>query len=79
MTKQELNRDVKRLWNNHLKCDNYDQIEKTVIPEFKRLYGADKDFKYLNRDNILRIMVLNRKYNIIPFHRFGLMIDENNL
>ncbi len=83
MTNQELNRDIKRLWNkveslvtNGTNNDTYFTIvEKEIKPEFIRLYNADREFKALNRQNILILLKLNLRYRIVPLHAFGLFIE----
>lgn len=82
MVKTELNRFWKLLYKRHQnnksrKDDWYEWIETTFKPEFRRLYFADKEFKDLNANSIKIAIVLNRKYNIIPHHRFGLDVDES--
>lgn len=82
MTKQELNRDVKRLFNRYKAnsggeaTDQYfDWLEKEVKPELRRLYDADNTFNSLTADNIKRIIRLNLLLRVIPFHQFGLYIN----
>ena len=78
MTKQELNRDVKRLRiyylnnkNNTICKLNYEYLTS----EFKRLYYADKNFEYLNKKNVLFMFRFNLMHRIIPLHLFGIQID----
>lgn len=72
MTTQELNRDIKWL-NKELKRKGYySESDKT---EFVRLYGADREFKYMNRQSILIMFRLNLRYRFIPFHQFGIHIE----
>jgi hypothetical protein len=47
--------------------------------EFRRLYDADRELKYVSKDNILRMLILNRRHRVIPFHQFGTGIDEDKL
>lgn len=79
MTKQELNRDIKRLLNtvaNIAKDEHYhDNIEKTVKPEFMRLYLADRDFTYMNLQSIKIMLRLNLRYRFEALHHFGLQIS----
>lgn len=86
MTKKELNRDIKKLAKKEL-ClqtlpnnDQYfDAVEIFVKPEFKRLYNANKDFEYMNRNSILIMLRLNLKHRIIQLHTFGLNIELEKL
>jgi hypothetical protein len=83
MTKQELNRDIKRLFKKfhdwmmqeHTDWDKCEELKK----EFNRLYNADQQFEYISRENILRLVILNRRHRIIPFHQFGTGINEETL
>lgn len=81
MTKQELNRDIKRLNNSIKKLENKDNkvyfefIENEAKKEFKRLYHADSEFKYANKQSILIMLRLNVRHRFILFHQFGLMIE----
>jgi len=80
MTKQELNRDVKRLFNKVRKADILDdKIMSEIQKEFMRLYWADKEFENLTRDNILRMLVMNRKYNFKNHAFFTISINEDKL
>lgn len=82
MTKQELNRDVKRLYNKYkansggeATNDYYKWLDETIKPELKRVYYADDNFEYLTADNIKRIIRLNLSLRVIPFHQFGANIN----
>lgn len=85
MTKAELNRDIKRLGAEIYRMSFEDQdkyfkyLEETAKPEFLRLYRADSSFEYMNLNSIKLMLRLNVKFNIVPKHQFGLMIDERNL
>lgn len=82
MTKAQLNRDVKNLFKNFEKIksqDNYYEQVEILKKEYQRLYNADNKFEYLTRDNILRMMVLNRKHRVIQFHQFGIFIEDEKL
>jgi len=73
MTKQELNRDIKRLYNKFDKLagdDFYKFVETEGQKEFKRLYYADSEADYLNKTTLLMMMNLNRRYRYIQFHTF---------
>lgn len=73
MTKQELNRDVKRLANKHIEMQ-----EQDVIKEFKRLYYADSNFEYMNLNSVKMMLRLNLRYRVIALHIFGININLPN-
>lgn len=73
MTKQELNRDVKRLANKHIEMQ-----EQDVIKEFKRLYYADSNFEYMNLNSVKMMLRLNLRYRVIALHFFGININLPN-
>jgi len=73
MTKQELNRDIKRLANNH-----HSMEEADVKNEIKRLYYADSTFEYMNLNSVKMLLRLNLRYRVISLHVFGLHIDLPN-
>jgi len=79
MTKQELNRDIKRLLKtvSNIKKDGqyHDNIEKIVKPEFMRLYLADRSFEYMNKDSIKIMLRLNLRYRFEAHHQFGRQIS----
>lgn len=90
MTPQELNRDIKRLQraalknfadNGELLCTDlyFSNLESKIKPEYRRLYDADNDFSAMNRTSILIMICMNRKYNIIPHHQFGIHLDLDKL
>lgn len=81
MTKQELNRDIKRLWSQWQKAlqfggnDYYDILEKNIKPEFKRLYNADNSAQYLNIQSLKIMQRMNQSLVIVPFHVFYINIE----
>jgi hypothetical protein len=83
MTKQELNRDVKRLFKKeqslnatHMTCEDfYTIIDNEIKPEFLRLYRADKNCEYFNLQSLKMLISLNQRYSIIPQHQFFLTIS----
>lgn len=85
MTKQQLNAAVKKLANdykhhastanNKIPSGYFEYIDTVIKPEFKRLYGADDTMKSFTADNLRRLIRLNVKLRVIPFHQFGLMIE----
>ena len=84
MTAKEVNRDIKRL-NNLVKSlkklhkDNneayFRDIEKSVKPEFKRLYNADDSFNSFNLESVKIMLRLNLSFRFVSLHTFGLNID----
>jgi hypothetical protein len=86
MTKQEFNRDIKRLFKDWKKASEgtaseeyFSEVEPKMKKEFQRLYFADSEFKYISRDNILRMIILNRRHRIIPFHQFATQVNEDRV
>ncbi len=74
MTKSELNRDIKRLAKQF--GTDYAQTE-AFEKEFKRLYYADSDFQYNNKDSVLTMLRINLRHRFIALHQFGLNITVN--
>ena len=80
MTKQELNRDINRLWKkrNELLSDEidsdiyYNWLENEGLKEFNRLYRSDQTFEYMNKKSILIMYRLNQSHRFVPFHNFGI-------
>jgi len=79
MTKQELNRDIKRLSANYNKLmakgsanvpDFWPQIEG-LKNEFIRLHHASDDFTCLTQANVLRLIRLNQSMRAVAFHHFA--------
>jgi len=92
MTKQELNRDVKRLLKkvillrSTVEASNspfldafYEQINGDVKKEFLRLYYADKDFQAMTKINVLTMLHLNLSYRYVALHQFGIDIGTDSL
>lgn len=85
MTKQELNRDIKRLANEiyRISFDTqekyFEYLEKEAKKEFIRLYNADRNFEYMNGKSVLIMLKLNLTNKFIPLHTFGLNIDITKL
>lgn len=76
MTKQELNRDIKRLYNNIEKAKNtpsfFEYIDNNAKKEYTRLLNASDDFSALSKKSVLILYRLNLSYRFIPLHTFGL-------
>lgn len=76
MTKQELNRDIKRL----LKRFNHSYYKETVTDEelesqrteFLRLDRADSEAEYMNRKSIIAMHRMNQARRYKPLHLFGI-------
>ena len=85
MTKNELNRDIKRLKSEIYRMsfeslETYlKYIETDAKKEFTRLYYADQQFEYINRTSVLIMLRLNLSHRFIPLHLFGNGIELNNL
>lgn len=78
MTKQELNRDIKRLKMYYIinKNNTIHKIDINYLEsEFKRLYFADPEFKNMNKQSILFMFRFNLLHKFIPLHLFGIHID----
>lgn len=85
MTKNELNRDVKRLykqWNDFRVFSNTNEykewMDKVFKHEYRRLYMADTTLKYITKDNLLRMVKMNQHSQVIPPENFGLFIEIEN-
>ena len=84
MTKQEINRDIKRLYKrfntgpydvtdwNAEQWRAHEQEKQEENEEFKRLYKADTTLKSMNRKSILMLYRINQARRIIQFHIFGI-------
>lgn len=81
MTKQELNRDIKRLHkaiankSSNPDGEYYKYIETTAKNEFTRLYHAADNFEALTKQSILIMFRLNLRHRFVAFHNFGLTIN----
>lgn len=74
MTARELNRDIKRLVKLYHSDMNDKQLKDFEI-EYRRLYFADSDFKYCNKESVLIMFRINQRYRFIALHSFGLNIE----
>ena len=70
MEKQQLNAAIKK-FAKQIKDKKIDPHSEAAHKEFTRLYGASDELKYMNRDSIVIMIVLNRKFLYVPFHQFG--------
>lgn len=80
MTKQELNRDIKRLANyaKHIEdrgVANLEVEEARIKKELSRLYYADDKFEAVTLANLRRLLRLNLRWRAIPLHLFGVRIE----
>jgi len=73
MKKKELNQAIKKLYK-YAKNDNIDF--EYLNKEYKRLHDMDKQTEYLNINSLRMLIDLNRRFNIVPHHRFLIYIDE---
>lgn len=74
MTKQELNRDCRKLVIHYIKgvgSGELDAFEK----EFTRIYDADKEFTYLTPKNALNLIRINLTCRFKPLHLMGIHYD----
>jgi hypothetical protein len=74
MTNAELNKAVKK-FVKQIKDNQIDPASKEAHDEFKRLYGADLTLKAHNAESLRLMIGLNRKYQYLGIHRFGLHIE----
>lgn len=76
MTAKELNRGIKRL-------SKVFGTDKAELPEFekecRRLYYADKEFSYMNKDSVLIMLRINLRHRFIALHSFGINISINGI
>lgn len=81
MDKLTLNLGWLRLWKTYKtqKGDYFDFLDNVAKPEFLRLYHADPEMEKLNTKSFKIMIVLNRKYQWVKFHRFGLGINEKRM
>jgi hypothetical protein len=85
MTKNELNRDIKRLKSEIYRMSfesletYYKYIDTEACKEFKRLYYADQSFEYMNKNSVLIMFRLNLKHRFVAIYHFGIGIELNNL
>ena len=79
MTKQELNRDIKRLRRKYLKLTDddsyYQDITDKIEPEFKRLYRADSNAEYMNQASFRFMYRVNLIHKFVPLHMFMIQMD----
>jgi len=74
MTTQELNRDIKRLAKQfNTDKEHTEEFKK----EFLRLYHADNNFQYSNKDSVLTLLRINLRHRFIALHSFGINININ--
>lgn len=77
MTKQELNRDIKRFKSKIEKMklsENRNEwfqfIDNEAKQEFKRLFYADTSLQSMSKQNIIIMLGLNVSHRFIPLHNF---------
>lgn len=79
MTTKELNRDIKRLYNEwlHFQYQSNDEyykwVDSKMKPELKRLYLADSNIEYMNFFSFKALHRMNQAQGgIIPLHSFAI-------
>lgn len=82
MTKKELNRDVKKLYNTYKSFSNLNNAEaffkwreEIGDKELIRLYHADTSLQSLTADNLRKLLRLNLSMRVIALHMFGINIE----
>lgn len=79
MTPQELNRDIKRLVKKYHAIkgteDYFARVKDTIEPEWIRIYRADREMTYMNKESIKAMLRMNLLFRFIPLHQFGLNIE----
>lgn len=76
MTSAELNRDIKRL-AKQFGTDGAEKLE--FEKEFKRLYYADDNFQYMNKQSVLIMLSINLRHRFIALHSFGINVSINGI
>lgn len=81
MTTRELNRDIKRLYQEHYRrtfetsTEFFNWWEAEGKNEFLRLYEADSEARYLTLNSYKAMQRLNQSERIVPFHLFYIKAD----
>lgn len=73
MTTSELNRDIKRLWKRYQKLNKEYTLQKSeeeaeIKKEWKRLWGADREAKYMRKQQLKAMLKMNGSICINPLH-----------
>lgn len=81
MSEQEINNRVQQLWTLHRSFDGYPTSDHVLAmrENVAAVVHADQRFESFNRENILRVFILNRKYAAIKPTWFGVHILEEKL
>lgn len=86
MTKTQLNTKAHRLYKTYQKNlfelapdDFFSWVENSLKRQFMEIHNAESSAENLSKVNMLRMIALNRKQNIIPLHRFFIFMNENIL
>jgi hypothetical protein len=74
MTRQEFNRDIRRL-RKRFHTDESKDYGSPFRKEFERLYYADKEFTYASVESIKTLLRINLRLRYIPLHLFGIYIE----
>jgi len=81
MTKQELNRDIKRLWKRNLEAIetsyNHDYEEKIsdIKKEWLRLWGADPEAEYMNVESLKAMLRMNGRHRFKALHSLDIYFN----
>ena len=81
MTTAQLNKDIKKLNSEIYRHSFMDKeiyseyISSEAYKEFARVYMADVQFKYINKESVLILLSLNLKHRFIPLNNFGISIE----
>lgn len=84
MTKQELNRDWKRVLKRYQKMhadieagtlDDWESEEEEIKKECSRLWRADRKMEYMNKTSILIFLRLNQRLRFETLHHIATHIN----
>lgn len=80
MTKQELNRDIKRLYKKYSNRESWDKeqywdIESQCKSELHRLWFADREKAYTNYNCFKMLIVMNQSWRVITLHQLATFLE----
>lgn len=81
MTPKQLNSRIKKFGKRYLTelkkpaDEFFNWLNTEGTEEFNTLCGADQEMKYINKQSILILMRINMRHRLMPFHRFGMMVN----
>lgn len=81
MNSEQINRALITLWDKHRSFNGYPTINdmKETKDSLENILRMDQPFEIFTRDNILRVLVLNRKYQAVKPSWLSVYIEEKNL